>query len=123
MSYERVPISMIRKFIETKAFESLISQIRDKDLERQIKNAILQNPEVGDLISGTGGLRKFRVADKKSSKGKSGSYRVLFLDLPKYEVTYLILIFPKTIVANINASLKAQLKKNVTEIKNGLSKK
>lgn len=36
------------------------------------------NPEAGDVISGTGGLRKLRFADERRGKGKRGGLRVIY---------------------------------------------
>ena len=38
----------------------------------------MQNPEAGDVIEGTGGLRKIRYADEKRGKGKRGGLRVIY---------------------------------------------
>ena len=56
---------------------------------------LLKNPESGSVIRGTGGLRKLRVADAGRSKGKRGGYRVVYLDLPRVERTYLLALFDK----------------------------
>jgi hypothetical protein len=36
------------------------------------------NPEAGDVIEGTGGLRKLRQADIRRCKGKRGGLRVIY---------------------------------------------
>jgi hypothetical protein len=36
------------------------------------------NPEAGDVIPGTGGLRKLRFADERRGKGKRGGLRVIY---------------------------------------------
>jgi mRNA-degrading endonuclease RelE of RelBE toxin-antitoxin system len=36
------------------------------------------NPEAGDTIPGTGGLRKVRFADERRGKGKRGGLRVIY---------------------------------------------
>ena len=38
----------------------------------------MQNPEAGDVIEGTGGLRKIRYTDEKRGKGKRGGLRVIY---------------------------------------------
>jgi hypothetical protein len=65
-----------RRFVETNVFKSLLDGIDDRGLERRLKGDILNCPEAGDVIVGTGGLRKLRVA--KSGQGKSGGYRVIY---------------------------------------------
>lgn len=38
----------------------------------------MENPEAGDVIEGTGGLRKIRFSDAKRGKGKRGGLRVIY---------------------------------------------
>ena len=38
----------------------------------------MKNPQAGDEIQGTGGLRKLRFADKRRGKGKRGGLRVIY---------------------------------------------
>ena len=40
--------------------------------------SIAKNPNQGDLIPGTGGLRKLRQSDPRRGKGKRGGLRVIF---------------------------------------------
>lgn len=108
---------MHRLFIETPVFKQLLDTIKDFGLERVIKDEILKDPSAGDIITGTGGVRKIRIP-KKGEKGKSGGYRVLYLDLPNMEIVYLILIFDKNVVANIPNSHKKQIKTLVEDLKN-----
>ena len=103
-----------RKFVEIKAFQKRVDS-EDKELLRQIQNEILKNPEAGDLIESTGGLRKLRIAGK--GKGKSGGYRVIYLDLPAKEKTVLIDIYAKGEQENITSEDKVYMKKLVTVLK------
>ncbi len=50
----------------------------DDDAYRALQNALMQNPEAGDVIEGTGGLRKIRQADPRRGKGKRGGLRVIY---------------------------------------------
>lgn len=38
----------------------------------------MQAPDVGEVIEGTGGLRKMRFADPRRGKGKRGGLRVIY---------------------------------------------
>ena len=38
----------------------------------------MRNPAAGEVIEGTGGLRKMRFADKRRGKGKRGGLRVVY---------------------------------------------
>ncbi len=72
---------MQRVFIESLIFTSLIEAENDKNLLSQVQRAVLIDLQLPltsrDLIKGTGGFTKVRVADEKSGKGKSGGYRVI----------------------------------------------
>jgi hypothetical protein len=73
-----------------------------------LKKALVENPELGNLISGAGGVRKVRL--KSASKGKSGGFRVCYFDTPNKEELYLMWIFPKNVQENLTASEKKLLK-------------
>jgi hypothetical protein len=55
---------------------------RDKYLDdlayRQLQEELMRNPEAGDVIAGTGGLRKLRFGDRARGKGKRGGLRVIY---------------------------------------------
>ena len=46
---------------------------------RLFQNELLDNPEKGDVIQGTGGLRKIRLSDHSRHKGKRGGARAIIL--------------------------------------------
>jgi hypothetical protein len=51
--------------------------LSDEDF-RELQNSLMGNPDAGDVIEGTGGLRKIRHADSKRGKGKRGGLRVIY---------------------------------------------
>ena len=60
-------------FVELPPFERRReSYLNDADY-RALQAMLLDNPEIGDVISGTGGLRKVRYEDKRG-KGKRGVF-------------------------------------------------
>ena len=54
----------------------------EPDLEA-LEKLIMDRPEVGVVMPGTGGLRKVRFASTKGNKGKSGSERVCYALFPR----------------------------------------
>lgn len=68
------------EFIESKIFTTQIGQLEPEVLSR-IHSELVQNPERGAIIKGTHGVRKARVGNPTSQRGKSGSYRYLYLYL------------------------------------------
>jgi hypothetical protein len=108
---------MKRTFVETRGFRGKVEKAGGDELLRTIQNAILKDPEVGATVAGTGGVRKMRAEDVEANKGKSGGYRVIYLDLPRACKTLLIVLYGKKDKGNISAAEKKMIKALVTQIK------
>ena len=108
---------MKRTFKETPTFTRKVDSYGDNSLLKVIQDAILENPSVGSTIAGTGGLRKFRLADPTRGKGKRGGLRVIFLDLPDKEITYLFFLYGKNEADDLTADEKKTMKTLVAKIK------
>lgn len=65
-------------FVELPAFARHRANYLDDDAFTSFQKLLLEDPEAGDLIKGTGGLRKVRFEDKRRQKGKSGGIRVIY---------------------------------------------
>ena len=64
--------------IELPAFERSRETYLDDDGFSRLQEALMANPEAGEVIQGTGGLRKLRFSDARRSKGKRGGLRVIY---------------------------------------------
>jgi len=64
------------EFIETSIFTKLAEDLFADNEYRELQLALLTNPLAGDLIPGSGGLRKIRW--QGSSHGKRGGARVIY---------------------------------------------
>ncbi len=84
---------------------------------RQIENELLNNPEAGDIVSGTGGIRKFRLANEGRGKGKRGGIRVFFLDLPHVEKIHLLYLLHKDEASDLTGVEKKALRNLVLILK------
>lgn len=80
-----------------------------------MEDELLEHPEAGALMQGTGGVRKIRVAQK--GRGKSGSARVTYLYVEHQRTVYFILAFPKNVQGNLTADQKKVIRGVVAEIK------
>ena len=96
------------EFIETSIFTRQIKTIATDDELKALQVELIAQPEKGDLIQGTGGLRKIRMAT--GQQGKSGSARVIYF-LATAEVIYLVLAYAKNEKESLTAAEKAELKK------------
>lgn len=103
------------EFIETLLFTRQIQQLATDDELRALQKELIGNPDAGDTIQNTGGLRKIRMAT--GSQGKSGSARVIYF-LATAEIIYLVLAYPKSTKDSLTDAEKAQLKKLAKRLKN-----
>jgi len=62
--------------IETSIFTRLIRELMDDDNYSELQQTLVQKPDVGNLIPGSGGLRKVRW--KIEGKGKRGGVRIIY---------------------------------------------
>ncbi len=85
---------MIRAFIEVPMFTKKWKELglTDETL-RELQNILLNDPKTGDVIQGTGGLRKIRIP--MPNKGKSGGSRVIYVDIELKEIIYFINVYTK----------------------------
>lgn len=65
-------------FVELPAFERVRERYLDDDAYASLQSLLLLAPNSGDLIEGTGGLRKLRFGDSRRGKGKRGGLRVIY---------------------------------------------
>ena len=63
-------------FIETKLFTRLVEDYLPDPDYAQLQNALVVNPEAGNVIPGSGGVRKLRW--RAAGRGKRGGYRVIY---------------------------------------------
>ena len=89
----------------------------DNDLQC-LQAELLENPKTGDVIKGTGKLRKMRFAFQ--DRGKSGSTRVCYVDFVVAETIYLIFAYPKSEKINLTAEERNNIKKMIDRIEKSL---
>ena len=111
-----VKCKMKREFIETPSFTKkwFALGFTDDDLA-ELQQFLLKNPEAGDIMVGTGGLKKIRFAFQ--GRGKSGSSRVCYVDFATFAKTYLIQVFSKEEQSNLTDAEKNAVKKVIGILK------
>ena len=91
--------------------------LTDDDL-RVLQEQLLDNPRLGAVIQGTGGLRKMRFA--LPGQGKSSSSRVAYVDFVIAETIYLIFAYPKNEKDNLSKKERNDIKKMIEVIEQTL---
>ncbi len=79
-------------FVETPIFTKQSTDLLDDSDYRRFQSILAANPEAGDVIRGSGGLRKIRWSSR--GRGKRGGIRIIYYLLQEGEV-YLLLAYPK----------------------------
>jgi len=103
-----------RLFVSTFEFDKQWQRMGLDDEDRNdLENEILDNPKIGRVIKGTGGLRKMRYATK--GKGKSGGARVFYVDYVVFERIYLITAFPKSVKEDLSHVEREMFKKLIIQ--------
>ena len=86
-------------FIETSKFTKLLSEYLSDDEYRMLQWHLQEKPDSGDIVRGSGGVRKVRWAPE--GKGKSGGVRVIYYwKKSDYEI-WMLTIYSKSEQATI----------------------
>jgi len=107
---------MKRIFVELPIFRSRWKDLGlgEEDLLR-LQNELLEDPKVGAVMQGTGGIRKMRFAFE--DRGKSGSARVIYIDFEVHEKIFLITAYAKNEKDNLSQEERNELHQLVNILK------
>ncbi len=100
--------------VETKAFVSRAAELLSAEERSELIEMIAQDPECGDVMEGTGGVRKVRFAF--AGRGKSGGARVIYFFHNDELPVFLLTMFAKNEKANLSKAERNQLAKLVKQI-------
>jgi len=104
-------------FAELPAFARYRADYLDDTGFRARQATLMANPAAGDVIEGTGGLRKVRHADKRRGKGKRGGLRVIYYWWNGGDQFWLFTLYDKDEMSDLNAqdrqALNAMLKREL----------
>ena len=99
---------------ETEPFQRKITKLLSVEEQEDLIAYLSEQPNAGDIIQGTRGIRKLRWA--RGDKGKSGGIRVIYYFHSEIMPLYLLAVFGKNEKANISAEEKKILSKAVKEL-------
>ena len=99
-------------FVQMRAFQSDIHDLGlgDEDL-RALELELLDRPDVGRIIPGTGGLRKMRFAPPSARRGKRGACRVCYAWFPEVDAVYFCTLYTKQEQDNLSPADKEYFRK------------
>jgi hypothetical protein len=73
----------------------------------------MENPDGGDIIPGSDGIRKVRW--RAPGRGKRGGYRVIYYARIAQGVIWMLTMYPKNVAENIPAHVLRQIRKEVED--------
>ena len=100
-------------FVELPAFERNRHRYLDDEAFRELQTALMVDPEAGDVIEGTGGLRKLRFSDKRRGKGKRGGLRIVYYWWDQGLQYWLFTLYDKDEASDLTASQRKILKEMI----------
>ncbi len=98
-------------FIETRLFSRLVSEYLSDEEYAKLQQTLIDDPAAGDLISGSGGIRKLRW--KGSGRGKSGGVRVIYYARGKQGEIWMLTLYAKKVADNIPAHILKKIKEEI----------
>ena len=94
--------------VETSIFTRLIKELMSDDEYRELQEALVNQPDMGDLIQGSGGLRKVRW--RLQGRGKSGGVRAIYYWAVDESHIRMLYVYPKGKQENLTPAQLKQLK-------------
>jgi len=94
--------------VETPTFTRLIKALMSDEDYRALQEVLVTRPDVGDLIKGSGGLRKIRWG--LDGVGKSAGVRAIYYWAAHDDHIYMLYIYPKVKQDNLTLEQLKQLK-------------
>lgn len=96
-------------------FKSAATELIGSDGIEELADYLIGRPDAGDLIPGSGGVRKLRWAAK--GKGKRGGARIIYLYAVIAARIYLIQCYAKNVKVDLTADEKRQLRQIAAHLK------
>jgi|SRR4051794_32708133 hypothetical protein len=97
-------------FVELPAFERHRSSYLDDEAFLALQNLLMKQPQAGDSIQDTGGLRKLRFSDARRGKGKRGGLRVIYYWWVTGSQFWLFTVYDKDEMSDLTAQQRKALK-------------
>jgi len=98
-------------FIETSLFTKLLPRHLSDDEYQALQWYLLKHPDVGDIIKGSGGVRKVRWAIQ--GKGKSGGVRIIYYWKQSANEIWMLTLYAKSERATIAGHVLKQIAQEI----------
>ena len=98
-------------FVESKLFTKLVQEYLSDDEYAALQQSLIVNPELGDVIPGSGGVRKLRW--RVAGRGKRGGLRVIYFLRRRQGEIWMLTLYAKNVADNIPAKVLKKIKEEI----------
>jgi mRNA-degrading endonuclease RelE of RelBE toxin-antitoxin system len=98
------------EFIEAPTFTRRVLDYLDGDEYQSLQNSLVENPDLGDLMPGTGGFRKIRWADARRGKGRRGGLRIIYYYFLTDQQIWLMTLYDKDEASDLTPAQKKMVR-------------
>ena len=98
-------------FVETKLFTELVLDYLSDDEYAAMQQFLVVNPEAGDVIPASGGVRKLRWG--VAGRGKRGGLRVIYFLRRRNDEVWMLTLYAKNVADNIPAKVLKKIKEAI----------
>src|SRR3990170_2367773 len=95
-------------FVETRLFTKLVQEYLSDDEYAALQQSLVVNPEAGDVIPGSGGVRKLRWG--VGGRGKRGGLRVIYFLRLRNDEIWMLTLYAKNVADNIPTKVLKKIK-------------
>lgn len=97
--------------VETPLYIRMVDNLLTKEEQGELHTMISQNPDIGDVVSKSGGVRTVRFA--RQGGGKSSGVRVIYYNRLENGKIFMLLVYAKAKTENIPAHILKDLVKEL----------
>jgi hypothetical protein len=103
------------EFFEAPPFTRYLRDYLADEEYRSLQHLLAQNPELGNMMSGTGGFRKLRWADQRRGKGRRGGLRIIYYYFSREQQIWLMTLYGKNEADDLTAAEKSALRDSIAD--------
>lgn len=100
-------------FVESKLFSRLLGEYLTDDEYARLQSALIEAPERGALVQGSGGVRKLRWA--QPGRGKRGGIRVIYYAKTREGIIWMLTIYAKNEDESVPAHVLRKIKEEIDD--------
>jgi hypothetical protein len=100
-------------FVETPLFTRLVTTYLSDEEYGKLQEALHDDPEAGEIIPGSGGVRKLRRA--LPGRGKRGGLRVIYYLRRHQGVIWMLTLYPKNVAESIPSHILRKIRKEIED--------